>query len=147
MPDDRLSNCIDPVFLFLQARFCQKMLSLSEEGSSTSHCPLVMYEAWPATLTVSAMKNMLSSVVESSNACGLLRMSSAPLIDKHLFTCRNVRLCGVKQLLSGQENTQEMQIEGAVNLTECTLSSRFIGARCIRQRVEVSGKNCHRQDV
>lgn len=38
------------------------------------------------TFTVSAMKNMLSSVVESSKACGLLRTSSAPFIDKHLFT-------------------------------------------------------------
>ena len=34
------------------------------------------------------MKNMLSSVVASSKACGLLMVSSAPLMDRHLFTCR-----------------------------------------------------------
>ena len=36
------------------------------------------------------MKNMLSSVVASSKACGLLMVSSAPLMDRHLFTCRRV---------------------------------------------------------
>ncbi len=38
-------------------------------------------------LSVSAMKNMLSSVVEISNACGLFSRSSAPLIDRHRRTC------------------------------------------------------------
>ena len=41
-----------------------------------------------STLSESAMKNMLSSVVASSKACGLLMVSSAPLMDRHLFTCR-----------------------------------------------------------
>lgn len=39
------------------------------------------------TLSVSAMKNMLSSVVDISNACGLFSRSSAPLIDRHRRTC------------------------------------------------------------
>ena len=34
------------------------------------------------------MKNMLSLLVEISKAKGLLMVSSAPLIDRHLFTCR-----------------------------------------------------------
>ena len=38
-------------------------------------------------LSVSAMKNMLSSVVDISNACGLFSRSSAPLIDRHRRTC------------------------------------------------------------
>lgn len=32
------------------------------------------------------MKNMLSSVVAISNACGLLIVSSAPLMLRHFFT-------------------------------------------------------------
>lgn len=39
------------------------------------------------TLSVSAMKNMLSSVVETSNAWGLFRMSSAPLMERQRLTC------------------------------------------------------------
>lgn len=39
------------------------------------------------TLLDSATKTMLSSVVESSNAFGLFKTSSAPFIDKHFFTC------------------------------------------------------------
>ena len=39
------------------------------------------------TLSESAMKNMLSSVVDTSKACGLFRMSSAPFMDRHRFTC------------------------------------------------------------
>ena len=39
------------------------------------------------TLSVSATKNMLSSVVETSNAWGLFRMSSAPLMERHRLTC------------------------------------------------------------
>ena len=44
------------------------------------------------------MKNMLSSVVASSKACGLLMVSSAPLMDRHLFTCRdwNPQLIGLQ---------------------------------------------------
>lgn len=42
-----------------------------------------------STFTVSAMKNMLSSVVDSSKAWGLFKTSSAPFIDKHLLTCSN----------------------------------------------------------
>jgi len=38
------------------------------------------------TLSESAMKNMLQSVVDTSKACGLLMASSAPLIDRHFFT-------------------------------------------------------------
>lgn len=39
------------------------------------------------SLSESAMKNMLSSVVEISKAWGLLMVSSAPLMDRHFFTC------------------------------------------------------------
>ena len=39
------------------------------------------------TLSVSAMKNMLSSVVDTSKACGLFKMSSAPLIERQRLTC------------------------------------------------------------
>ena len=44
------------------------------------------------TLSVSAMKNMLSSVVDTSKACGLLRMSSAPLIERQRLTCKDSQL-------------------------------------------------------
>lgn len=36
------------------------------------------------------MKNMLSSVVDISKACGLLMVSSAPLMDKHFLTCESI---------------------------------------------------------
>jgi hypothetical protein len=39
------------------------------------------------SLSVSAMKNMLSACVLISNAFALLIVSSAPLIERHLFTC------------------------------------------------------------
>eukprot|EP00879_Flechtneria_rotunda_P030596 GHRR01033254.1.p1 GENE.GHRR01033254.1~~GHRR01033254.1.p1 ORF type:complete len:119 (-),score=15.06 GHRR01033254.1:367-723(-) len=39
-----------------------------------------------STLSESAMKNMLQSVVEISKAWGLLIASSAPLIDRHFLT-------------------------------------------------------------
>ncbi len=39
------------------------------------------------TLSVSAMKNMLSVCVDISKAFALLIVSSAPLIERHLFTC------------------------------------------------------------
>lgn len=38
------------------------------------------------TLSVSAMKNWLSVLVEISNALALLMVSSAPLMDRHLLT-------------------------------------------------------------
>jgi hypothetical protein len=41
----------------------------------------------PRALSESAMKNMLSSVVDISNAWGLLIVSSAPLMDRHFLTC------------------------------------------------------------
>lgn len=47
-------------------------------------CPLL-------TLSLSAMKNMLSSCVDISNACALLMASSAPLMDRHLWICSGWR--------------------------------------------------------
>jgi hypothetical protein len=39
------------------------------------------------TFSDSAIKNMLSEFVETSKANGLLILSSAPLMDRHLLIC------------------------------------------------------------
>lgn len=53
-----------------------------------SPCPVLISLPACRTFSDSAMKNMLSLLVEISKAKGLLMVSSAPLIDRHLFTCR-----------------------------------------------------------
>lgn len=49
------------------------------------------------TLSESAMKYMLASAVEISNAWGLLMASSAPLIDRQWLTCEEVQCAGQGQ--------------------------------------------------
>ncbi len=48
---------------------------------------------WRYTLSLSATKYMLFSVVLISKAKGLLMTSSAPLMDRHLLTCGNWACC------------------------------------------------------
>lgn len=48
---------------------------------------------------------MLSSVVDISNACGLLMASSAPFMDKHFFTCMCVKTKHSLHRLTSQSTT------------------------------------------
>ena len=106
----------------------------SLDNITAQHC----HTSQPAQLALSesAMKYMFWSVVEISNACGLLMASSAPLMLRHLFTSMMPRGC---VLCTGCRQEQPRSWKAARAAATCAQAGR--PQRPI-QHVELDGQRC-----